>query len=69
MLYMMGLVCQQGLWLKKVEEEMEEIYLALCSSPFRPQEHERLSSMSALPPRLVPPPDPAVGGEKRSASP
>ena len=33
MLYMMGWECQQGLWLKQVEEEMEEIYLALDPSP------------------------------------
>ena len=33
MLYMMGLECQLGLWLKQVEDEMEEIYLALGSFP------------------------------------
>ena len=69
MLYMMGLECQQGLWLKQGEDEMEEIYLALGSSPSRPQEHEHLSSASSLPPRPVPPPGPTAGGEKKSASP
>ena len=69
MLYTMGLECQFGLWLKQVEEEMEEIYLALDSSPSRPLEHEHLSSASALPPRPVPPPGPTVGGEKKLASP
>ena len=69
MLYMMGRECQQGLWPKHVEEEMEEIYLALDSSPSRPQEHDHLSSGSPLPPHLVPPPSPTVGGEKKSASP
>ena len=69
MLYMTGRECQQGLWLKQVEEEMEEIYLTLDSSPSRPQEQEHLSSASALPPRPVPPPSPAAGGEKKSASP
>ena len=66
MLYMMGREYQQGLWLKQVEEE---IYLALDSSASRPQEHEHLSSESPLAPRLVHPPSPAAGGEKRSASP
>ena len=69
MLYMMGWEYQQGLWLKQVEEEMEEKYLALDSSPSRPQEHEHLSSRSPLPPRPIPPSGPAAGGEKRSASP
>ena len=69
MLYMMGREYQQGLWLKQVEEKMEEIYLALESSPSRPQEHEHLSSESPLAPRSVPPPGPTAGGEKRSASP
>ena len=50
-------------------EEMEEIYLALDSSPSRPQEHEHLSSGSPLPQDPVPPPGPTAGGEKRSASP
>ena len=48
---------------------MEEIYLALDSSPSRPLEHDHLSSCSPLPLGLVPPPSLAVGGEKRSASP
>ena len=69
MLYMMGLECQLGLWLKQVEDEMEEIYLALGSSPSRPQEHEHLSSRSPLPQDPVPPHGPALEGEKRSASP
>ena len=69
MLYMMGRECQQGLWLKQVEEEMEEIYLALDSSPSRPQEHDHLSSGSPLPPHPVTPPGPTAGGEKKSASP
>ena len=69
MLYMMGREYQSGLWLKQVEEEMEEIYLALDSSPSRPQEHEHLSSESPLAPPPVPPPGPAARGEKRSASP
>ena len=57
----MGRECQQGLWMKQVEEEMEEIYLALDSSPSRPQEHEHLSSGSPLPPRPVPPPGLTAG--------
>ena len=69
MLYMMGLECQQGLWLKQVEDEMEEIYLALDSSPSRPQEHDNLSFGSPRPPRLIPTPGPTTGGEKKSASP
>ena len=69
MLYMMGRECQQGLWLKQVEEEMEEIYLALDPSPSRPQEHDHLSSGSPLPQDPVPPPGPTTEGEKRSASP
>ena len=48
---------------------MEEIYLALNSSPSRPQEHDHLSSGSPLPPHPEPPPSPAAGGEKKSASP
>ena len=44
---------------------MEEIYVALDSSPSRPQEHEHLSSRSPLPPHPVPPPGPATGREKR----
>ena len=65
MLYMTGREYQQGLWLKQVEEEMEEIYLALDSSPSQPQEHEHLSSGSPLPQDPLRPPSPAVGGEKR----
>ena len=68
-MYMMGREYQQGLWLKRVEEEMEEIYLALDSSPSRPPEHDHLSSWSPLPPSPVPPPGPATGGEKKSAQP
>ena len=69
MLYMIGRECLQGLWLKQVEEEMEEIYLALGSSLSRPQEYEHLSAGNPLPPRPVPPPSSAARGEKRSASP
>ena len=69
MLYMTSRECQQGLWMKQVEEEMEEIYLALDPSPSRPQEHDHLSSGSPLPLDPVPPPSPAAGGEKKSASP
>ena len=69
MLYMMGRECQQGLWLKQVEDQMEEIYLALDSSPSRPQEHDHLSSRSPLAPHPGPPPGSAAGGEKKSASP
>ena len=69
MLYMMGRGCLLKLGLKQVEEEMEEIYLALDSSPSRPQEHDHLSSRSPLPPGLTPPPGLAAGGEKKSASP
>ena len=47
---------------------MEEIYLEMDSSLTRPQEHEHLFSGSPLPPRPVPPPCPATGGEKISAS-
>ena len=50
MLYLMGRECQQGLWLKQVEKEMEEIYLALDSSPSLPREQDHLSSGSPLPP-------------------
>ena len=68
---MMGRGCQQGLWLKEVEEEMEEINLALGSSPPLPppREKDHLSSRSHLPPHPVLPPGPAAGGEKKSASP
>ena len=48
---------------------MEEIYLALDSSPPLPQEQDHLSSGSPLPPHPVPPPGPAAKGEKKSASP
>ena len=43
---------------------MEEIYLALDSSPSRPQEHDHLSSVSPLTQDPVPPPGPAAGEEK-----
>ena len=68
---MMGWECQQGLWLKEVDKEMEEINLALGSSPPLPppREQDHLSSRSPLPPHLVPPPGPTAGGEKKSASP
>ena len=69
MLYMMGRERKQGLWLKQMEEEMEEIYLALDSSPSRPQKHDHLSSGSPLPSHPVPPPGPAARLEKKSASP
>ena len=48
---------------------MEDIYLALDSSPSRPQEHDHLSSGSPLTPHPVPPPGPNAGGEKKSTSP
>ena len=69
MLYMKGRQCQQGLGPKEVEEEMEEMNLALGSSqPLPPpQEQDPLPSRGPLLPHLVPPPDPAIGGEKRSA--
>ena len=69
MLYMMGREYQQGLRLKQVKEEMEEIYLALDSSPSRPLEHEHISYGSPLSQDPVPPPCPATEGEKRSTSP
>ena len=69
MLYKMGREYQQGLWLKQVEEEMEEIYLALDSSPSRPQQHEYHPCGSPLPRDPVPPPSLAARGEKRLASP
>ena len=65
MLYMMGLECQQGLWLMQVEGEMEEIYLALDSSPSLPREQDHFSSVNPLPPHPVPPPGPTAGGEKK----
>ena len=48
---------------------MEEIYLALDPSPSLPREQDHLSSGSPLPPHPVPPPSPATGGKKKSASP
>ena len=48
---------------------MEEIYLAVNSSPSRPLEYEQLSSGSPQPPDPEPPPSPAAGGEKIWASP
>ena len=70
-MYMMGRECQQGLWLMDVKEEMEEINLALGSSPPLPPhwEQDHLSSGSPLPPHLLPPPGLIVGEEKKSASP
>ena len=65
MLYMMGRECQQGLWLMQVEGEMEEIYLALDSSPSLPREQDHLFSVNPLPPHPVPPPGPTAGGEKK----
>ena len=66
---MKGQECQQGLGPKEVVEEMEEINLALGSSPPLPlpQEQDHLPSGDPLLPHLVPPPGPAIGGEKRSA--
>ena len=61
---MMDREYQQGLWLKQVEDEMEEIYLELDFSPSRAQKHDYLSSGSPLPPSPVPSPGPAAGGEK-----
>ena len=66
---MMGRECQQGLWLKEVEEEMEETYRALDSSLPLPQEQDRLSFGSPLPPHSVPPPGSTAGGENKLASP
>ena len=40
---------------------MEETYVALDSSPSRPQKDEHLSSGSPLPLYLVPPPGPTAG--------
>ena len=49
---------------------MEEIYLAVDSSPSRPLEHEYpLSSGSPQPRYPEPPPGPTTGGEKIWASP
>ena len=68
---MKGQGCQQGLKLKEVEEKMEETNLALGSSPplALPQEQDHLPLGDPLLPHLVPPPGPATGGEKKSASP
>ena len=55
--------------MKEVEEEMEETYQVLDSSPPLPQEQDHLSSRSPLPPHPVPPPGPAAGGERKLASP
>ena len=66
---MKGLACQLKLGPKEVEEEMEGTNLALNSSPPLPQEQDHLPSWDPLLPHLVPPPSPAVGGEKKSASP
>ena len=60
----MGREYQLGLWLKQVEDEMEEIYLELDSSPSRVQKHDYLSYENPLPLYLVPPPGPAARGEK-----
>ena len=54
--------------MKEVEEEMEETNLALGSSLPLPQEQDHLPSGDPLLPHLVPPPSPAAGGEKKSAS-
>ena len=48
---------------------MEATYMELDYSLPRAQEHDYLSYGSPLPPSPVPPPGPAVGGEKGSASP
>ena len=64
---MKGQECQLKLGPKEVEEEMEGTNLALDSSP--PQEQDHLPSGDPLLPHLVPPPGPAIGGEKKSASP
>ena len=68
-MYMMGRECQQGLWLKDVEEEMKGINLALDSSPPLPLGQDHLHSGDPLPPHLVTPSGPTAGGEKKSASP
>ena len=69
MLHMKGRECQQGLWPKEVEEENEEMNLALGSSqPLPPpQEQDHHPSGGPLLPHPVPPPSPAAGGKKRSA--
>ena len=48
---------------------MEEIYLAVDSSPSRPLENDQLSSGSPQPRYPEPPPGPATRGEKIWASP
>ena len=66
---MKGRECQQGLWPKEVEEEMEEMNLELGSSPPLPppREQDHLTSGGPLLPHPVPPPGPTAGGGKRSA--
>ena len=49
--------------------EMEGTNLELDSSPPLPQEQAHLPSGDPLLPHPVPPPGPAAGGEKKSASP
>ena len=66
---MKGPECQLKLGPKEVEEEIEGTNLALDSSPPLPQEQDHLPSGDPLPPHLVPPPSPAAGREKKSASP
>ena len=68
---MMGRECRLKLGSNEVEEEMEEINLALGSSPPLPppREQDHFSSGSPLPPHLLPSPGPTAGGEKKSASP
>ena len=60
---MMGREYQQGLRSKSVEDEMEETYVELDSSPPRAQGHDYLSYESPLPPGPVPPLCPTTGGE------
>ena len=48
---------------------MEGTNLALDSSPPLPLGQDHLPSGDPLLPHLVPPPGPATGGEKKSASP
>ena len=48
---------------------MEEIHLAVDSSPSRPLEYDQLSSGSPQPRYPESPPSPAAGGEKIWASP
>ena len=58
-----GQQCQQGLWEKEVDVEMEEINQELgSSSPLPPpQEQDPLPSVGPLLPPLLPPPNPAAG--------